>query len=171
MRFSPKKDLLTDSAICEAPMDLAFKNKMKKGIGIMEVLVAIAVLGFLYLAVNNLQSGNRETLLRIRGRDGAVEVAQQVIDSLSRVGLTSLQDTVKIEDIPRTWRGQPGLISHDMTVLYDAVIAVSPDSAFTATDSSEYDKVSHVYAKRIDVTVSWPFKSSTQSIQISRIIR
>ncbi len=152
-------------------MAQAVKDKGKSGIGIMEVLVAIAVLGFLYVAVNNLQSGNRETLLRIRGRDGAVEVAQQVIDSMSRVGLSSLQDTVKIEDIPRTWKGQPGLITHDMTVLYDAVVAVSPDSLYTAKDSTLYDEVSHVYAKKIDVTVSWPFKNSTQSIHISRVIR
>lgn len=144
----------------------------KKGIGIMEVLVAIAVLGFLLVAVNNLQSGNRETLLRIRGRDGAVEVAQQVIDSLGRTGLASLKsDTVRFDDLSRTWRGQPGVVPHDMTVRYSAFAVVSPDSVFTASDSSDYDKVSHVFAKRIDVTVSWPFKNSTQSISISRIIR
>lgn len=144
----------------------------KDGFGIMEVLVAIAVLGFLYVALNNLQSGNRETLLRIRGRDGAVEVAQEVIDSLSRTGLASLKsDTVQFDDISRTWKGQPGIVEHDMTVNYSAMVVVSHDSVFTASDSSEYDKVSHVFAKRIDVTVSWPFKSSTQSISISRIIR
>ena len=54
----------------------------KRGFGIVEVLVAAAVLGFLYMAVLNLQSGNRDALLRIRGRDGATEVAQNIIDSL-----------------------------------------------------------------------------------------
>ena len=53
----------------------------KKGFGIVEVLVSIAVLGFLYAALNHLQTGNRDALLRIRGRDGAIDVAQQVIDS------------------------------------------------------------------------------------------
>ena len=56
-------------------------SKLKRGFGIVEVLVAAAVLGFLYVAVLNLQSGNRESLLRIRGRDGATEVAQNIIDS------------------------------------------------------------------------------------------
>ena len=51
----------------------------KRGIGIMEVMVAALVLGLLYAAVSNLQKGNREALLRIRGRDGATEVAQNVI--------------------------------------------------------------------------------------------
>lgn len=150
-----------------------WKRNGKKGIGIMEVLVSIVVLGFLYVAVLNLQSGNRDTLLRIRGRDGAIEVAQQVIDSLGRVGLASLGDdtTITISDIRRTWRGQPGAIAHDMTVSYNAVVAISPDSSFRASVLSNYDTVSHVYAKRLDVTVSWPFKNSTPSISISRIVR
>ena len=145
----------------------------KKGFGIMEVLVAIAVLGFLYVAVNNLQSGNRDTLLRIRGRDGAVEVAQQVIDSLSRVGISTLskKDTISIPQISRTWKGQPGVVQHDMTVNYSAQVVLSPDSTFKSKSASAYDTVSHVFAKRLDVTVSWPFKSSTQSISVSRIVR
>jgi prepilin-type N-terminal cleavage/methylation domain-containing protein len=145
----------------------------KKGFGIMEVLVAIAVLGFLYVAVNNLQSGNRDTLLRIRGRDGAVEVAQQVIDSLSRVGIATLskKDTISIPQISRTWKGQPGVVQHDMTVNYSAQVVLSPDSTFKSKSASAYDTVSHVFAKRLDVTVSWPFKSSTQSISVSRIVR
>lgn len=145
----------------------------KDGFGIMEVLVAIAVLGFLYIAVNNLQSGNRDTLLRIRGRDGAVEVAEQVIDSLSRVGISSLSsyDTISIPEISRTWKGQPGMVQHDMTVNYSAQVILSPDSTFKAKSASAYDTVSHVFAKRLDVTVSWPFKNSTQSVSVSRIVR
>ena len=48
--------------------------KNKKGFGIVEILVAAAVLGFMYMAVLNLQGGNHDALLRIRGRDGAIEV-------------------------------------------------------------------------------------------------
>lgn len=144
----------------------------KKGFGIVEVLVSIAVLGFLYAALNHLQTGNRDALLRIRGRDGAIEVAQQVIDSLNNMGLALLrEDTIRFEGISRTWRGQPGLISHDMTVEYSALVLASPDSSFLASDSSDYENVSHVYAKRVLITVSWPFKNSLQSIQLSRIIR
>jgi prepilin-type N-terminal cleavage/methylation domain-containing protein len=156
-----------------ALMKHSLLKNAKKGFGIMEVLVAIAVLGFLYVAVNNLQSGNRDTLLRIRGRDGAVEVAQQVIDSLSRVGIATLskKDTISIPQISRTWKGQPGVVQHDMTVNYSAQVVLSPDSTFKSKSASAYDTVSHVFAKRLDVTVSWPFKSSTQSISVSRIVR
>lgn len=157
----------------DALMKHSLLKNAKKGFGIMEVLVAIAVLGFLYVAVNNLQSGNRDTLLRIRGRDGAVEVAQQVIDSLSRVGIATLskKDTISIPQISRTWKGQPGVVQHDMTVNYSAQVVLSPDSTFKSKSASAYDTVSHVFAKRLDVTVSWPFKSSTQSISVSRIVR
>ena len=64
--------------------------KNKSGFGIVEVLVSAVVLGFLLTALLNLQGSNRDTLLRLRGRDGAVEVAQSIIDSLNRSGLTSL---------------------------------------------------------------------------------
>ena len=42
------------------------KTRFKRGFGIVEVLIAAAVLGFLYTALLNLQSGNRDALLRIR---------------------------------------------------------------------------------------------------------
>ena len=64
-----------------------FKNKRK--FGIVVSLVVVALLGFSYMAMRNL-GGNGDALLRIRGRDGAVEVAQQVLDSLKSVGVESI---------------------------------------------------------------------------------
>ena len=64
----------------------------KRGIGITEVLAAAAVLGILYVAVLNLLGSNHEALLRIRARDGAIDVAQQIMDSLSVVGVVNLSD-------------------------------------------------------------------------------
>lgn len=164
------------------------KQQAKRGVGIVEVLIAAAVLGFLYMAVLNLQSGNRDALLRIRGRDGATEVAQNIIDSLGALGLASLSDAkigtdesgnlnpIIINDIERKWLGQPGAVnsSNTMTVLYDAEVTVSPDAEYMAKSSSLLlgtDSSEHVYAKRLDVKVSWQFKSSTQSITVSGVIR
>ena len=155
---------------------------LKRGFGIVEVLVAAAVLGFLYVAVLNLQGGNRDALLRIRGRDGATEVAQNIIDSLNSVGLASLSDEklvnaegeltpIEIKGIKRTWKAQPGAIQYDMTVTYDATVIVSRDSLYTAKSGSQYDSASHMFAKRLDVKVSWPFKNSIQSINVSGVIR
>lgn len=146
----------------------------KKGFGIMEILVATAVLGFLLVALNILQGGNRDSLLRIRARDGANMVAQELIDSLATLGMASVPAT---KGIPmtfqkvRTWKGTPGLISHTMTVHYDVTVDVSDDSTYRSTERSDYNSFQHVYAKRLEVKVSWPFKSSTQSISMSGVIR
>ncbi|MEE3339688.1 MAG: type II secretion system protein [Hallerella sp.] len=150
-----------------------FAKAAKKGFGIIEVLIAIAALGFLYMALNHLQTGNRDTLLRIRGRDGAIEVAQQVMDSLSSVGISSLTSgsTITIDTITRTWKGKPGSDQYEMQVKYSTKVEVGPDSLFTRKDTTAYDTTSHVYAKRLDVTVSWKFKDTDQSISVSRIIQ
>jgi hypothetical protein len=168
--------------VCEHKKGLCAKS----GFGIVEVLIAAAVLGFLYMAVLNLQGGNRDALLRIRGRDGATEVAQNLIDSLGALGLASLSDDklakdgdgnikpIEVKNIERVWKGQPGAIEHDMKVVYDAEVVVSRDEEYMAKTSSmllNTDSIKHVYAKRLDVKVSWKFKSSTQSITVSGVIR
>lgn len=159
----------------------------KRGFGIVEVLIAAAVLGFLYMAVLNLQGSNREALLRIRGRDGATEVAQNLIDSLSALGIANLADknlpktaegttnyVIPIDTVTRSWLGQPGAVTNTMTVKYWAEVTVSPDANYIAKTSSKLlgeDSVEHVYAKRLDVKVYWKFKSTTQSITVSGVIR
>lgn len=168
------------------------KLRSKRGIGIIEVMVAALVLGILYAAVSNLQKGNRDALLRIRGRDGATEVAQNVIDSLGALGLARFSDEVLPKDaegnitpldtikITKTWLGQPGIVQNNMSVTYNVVVMVSPDNEYEsgatsqllqAEASSSSGVSSHIYAKRLDVTVSWPFKNSTQSISVSGVIR
>lgn len=185
---------------------MVFKNK--RGIGIIEVMVAALVLGILYAAVSNLQKGNRDALLRIRGRDGATEVAQNIIDKLGSMGLTRFTDnnlkqddegtfwlkkftdsewstwgegetnepdTVKID---RTWMGQPGLVENTMTVKYKAIVKFSGDADedYYASATTQYlqatsSSSTHIFAKRLEVIVSWPFKNSTQSISVSGVIR
>ncbi len=151
------------------------KLKGRDGFGIMEVLVAALVLGFLYMAVMHMQTGNHEALLRIRGRDGAVEVAQQVLDSLKTVGVAAIpssdtKDTVidNLGTVNKSWDRQMGGQS---SITYIPVITVSKTNEYKATTVSEYEPVSHVYAKQVNVSVSWQFKGSRQSINVSGVIR
>ena len=64
-----------------------------------------------------------------------------------------------------------------MTVDYRAEVTVSPDAEYMANTGSmllsamSSSSYSHVYAKRLDVKVSWQFKNSTQSITVSGVIR
>ena len=164
---------------CKKLFGIANLQKYKRGFGITEVLVAAAVLGFMYMAIMNMHGGNHDALLRIRGRDGATEVAQNLIDSLGALGLARFNDAnitnpIIIDSIERTWAGQPGAVTNTIRVYYNAEIRVSSDAEFTSKNSSMLlgdAGVSHVYAKRLDVKVSWQFKNSTQSITVSGVIR
>jgi len=112
--------------------------------------------------------------LRIRGRDGAVEVAQQVLDSLKSVGIASIPSkslvdtTFEVQDIDRKWaRG----LGDSATVTYSSEVTVSATQNYTSNNSSQYETINHVYAKQVKVKVSWNFKGSTQSIEVSSVIR
>jgi len=148
--------------------------KNKKGFGIVEILVAAAVLGFMYMAVLNLQGGNHDALLRIRGRDGAVEVAQQVLDSLKSVGIASIPSkansdtTFEVDAINRKWaRG----LGDSATVTYTPEVTVAATSNYTSQNTSQFETLQHVYAKQVKVKVYWDFKGSTQSIEVSSVVR
>ena len=150
--------------------------KNKKGFGIVEILVAAAVLGFMYMAILNMQGGNHDALLRIRGRDGAVDVAQQVLDSLKAVGVASIpasadpshDTTFQVNNINRKWaRG----LGDSATVTYTPEVTVSATQNYTSLDSSQFETIHHIYAKQVKVKVSWNFKGSTQSIEVSSVIR
>ena len=148
--------------------------KNKKGFGIVEILVAAAVLGFMYMAILNMQGGNRDALLRIRGRDGAVEVAQQVLDSLKSVGIASIpsnENTATTFDVPDIERKWARSIGDSATVTYSPQVTVEPTASYTAQNVSQFETIRHVYAKQVKVKVSWNFKGSTQSIEVSSVIR
>ena len=158
------------------------RQSRKRGFGIMEVMVAALVLGLLYAAVCQLQKGNREALLRIRGRDGATEIAQNVIDDLSARGLASLTDAnlthnedgtwgLPSQVVTREWQGQPGTVSHTISIDYTVNVTVSGDNEYRANSTSLLSNGSHVYAKRVDVEVNWLYKGSNQSITVSGVIR
>ena len=156
-------------------MEKLLKNK--KGFGITEVLISALVLGFLYLALLHMQVGNREALLRIRGRDGAIEVAQQVLDSLNRIGIESIPSaptsttSFELEKIYRSWERGTKVGGGKSTIEYTPTVTVSPTNDYLATSESNYETVTHVYAKQVNVQVSWKFKGSTQSINVSSVIR
>ena len=171
--------------------------KSKRGVGIVEALVASAVLGVLLVALLNYQSNNRDVLLRIRGRDGAVSVAHNVMDSLNAVGLASVDtagkercvnadgftkppvscgnDAMKINR-QMEWLGTPGIVEHTMRVNYRVCVCIESDG-YVINETSDYKPTTeyagevHEYAKRLDVAVQWRFKSTVQSITMTGVIR
>lgn len=147
----------------------------KAGIGIAEILVAAAVLGFLLVALNNLQMSNRESVIRTRSRDAAVEIAQEVLDSLSAVGVAALHgddNTNVITLVKRKeWKHTPGLVETTSSMDYTVKVQVSPKEDFQNKEVSMFDTTRHVYARRLDVNVSWKFKGTPTSINVTGIVR
>jgi len=139
---------------------------MKRGFGILEVLVAAVVLGFLIVGLTQLQKGNREAVLRIRSRDAAQIIAQDFLDSLSKVGISSIPNTITGTKDYR-WEGQVGIAP----VTYTIEANITSVGSGKPEDSSNLKANNLVTAKNIDLKVSWPFKSSTQNISVSRIIK
>jgi Tfp pilus assembly protein PilV len=148
----------------------------KKGFGLMEVMAAAVVLGFLIVGLTRLQMGNREATLRIRTRDAAQIVAQQFIDSLSSVGINSIESSIIDPPIEVEYRWHSKKASDTITskVIYTITGKISDMDS-----SSEESKLSmdtkHVMAKEVNLTVSWqPFQDKsrgTQNITLSRIIK
>lgn len=149
----------------------------KQGFGLMEVVIAAVVLGFMLIGLNTLQKGNREGILRVRARDAANSIAQSTIDSLSALGsaMVKVPDTYILNPSPfRFFDGGAGEVKIDYTVVVNvtntSIQAVDNSTAYTR-DNSVNLMLDEKLAKNIDVTVSWKFKNSDQSINVSTVIR
>jgi prepilin-type N-terminal cleavage/methylation domain-containing protein len=145
----------------------------KKGFGLLEVMAAAVVLGFLIVGLTRLQSGNREAALRIRTRDAAQIVAQQFLDSLSSIGINSITVGTPLQSSKDyKWEGnqkntgESGITSQ---VTYTIIADITNEG--TSDEKSNFKTETHTMAKKVNLTVSWPFKGSTQSISLSRIIK
>lgn len=152
---------------------------MKKGFGIIEVLVAAVVLGFLIVGLNELQKGNRESVIRIRARDVAQNIAAEVIDSLRRAGLNTVET---INDPLEKERIFKGAGVGDVPIKYYITVEVEEDEIYksnehtaltraTVSNPSVSDRLAYDFAKKLNVNVEWEFKKSTQSIQVSEVIK
>jgi len=163
---------------------------MKKGFGLLEVLVAAVVLGFMILGLNTLQKGNRDALLRVRARDAASFVAQHVLDSLGAVGLNSIvaeeqakcnnQKLVICEpEYKYNFEGKPQLdknaegIKAEVKYRVEVALLNNNSEQMQIIDKTNFKTTpdTTTYAKSLEATVSWDFKQSTQSIKIAKVVR
>jgi prepilin-type N-terminal cleavage/methylation domain-containing protein len=162
----------------------ACKFRFNQGFGLLEVLIAAVVLGFLLIGLNTLQKGNRESILRVRARDAASAIAQDVIDSISALGSASAKaragvcpaaSNANTDDLCR-WREFKGDAGNVEIAYVVNVNVKEPTPEQKAIAETEYSKatgmaVTHQFAKQIDVTVGWKFKNAPQSISVSSVIR
>jgi len=157
---------------------------MKKGFGLLEVLVAAVVLGFFIVGLNNLQKGNREVILRVRARDAANFIAQHVLDSLGSLGINSIQQETKggcgnkhlvycEPTYTYYFEGKPQLNKNSAGIKtkIDYKVEVVLGAEQQARDSTNFNTLTNIYAKSLEATVEWKFKGSPQSIQMAKVVR
>jgi len=143
---------------------------VKKGFGLLEVMISAVVLGFLLVGLNLLQKGNREAVIRIRTRDAAQIIAQNFMDSLSRLGIESIK-TGGPATVDKEWEGNGGKIIDKRT--YTITWDVENINSIESSDYARYSGVDtlNVSAKRVNLTVRWPFKNNNLEIKEERIIK
>jgi len=142
---------------------------MKKGFGLLEILVAAVVLGFLVIGLNSLQKGNRESVLRVRARDAANSVAQRVLDSIGSVGINSIKAKAEANC------GGKFLVYCEPNYEYsfgNYIVEVELlNEERKSVDATYYADIQYDYAKSLEATISWKFKQSTQSIKMAKVVR
>lgn len=175
--------------------------KYKKGFGLIEVLVASLVLGFLIVGLNLLQKGNRESLLRVRARDAATNVAQHILDSIAAAGLKSIDftqdDGDKCSDFPVTEsKGNDSLIYRNLYIYkfegkpqldksidgiktetkYCVEVFILKETIKENKDTSLFTTKQNIneantYSQSLEAKVSWLFKGSPQSVTIAKVVK
>jgi len=157
---------------------------MKKGFGLLEVIIAAVVLGFLIVGLNKLQLGNREGVLRIRARDAASFVAQHVLDSLGSLGINSIQENDEAKgacesDKPLVYcqlrytydfQGNSGGISAPIDYKVEVELLSGTEKQLVEKTSFEQLPTA-IYAKSLEAKVEWRFKGSPQSIKVAKVVR
>jgi len=150
---------------------------MKKGFGLLEVLAAAVVLGFLLVGLNTLQLGNREAILRIRARDAASDIAQEVIDSIrgsASVAFGERNCEEGDEDLCRSRTFKNATVDYKIKVKIDTTAAQRSEietTGYARNDNPDRVKVEYQFAKQIDVTVKWLHRNTPQSINVSAVVR
>jgi prepilin-type N-terminal cleavage/methylation domain-containing protein len=172
---------------CKLSFLASGKFRFNQGFGLLEVLIASVVLGFLIVGLNTLQKGNREAILRIRARDAANFVAQRVLDSLGSLGIYSLKALPECGDnivfceneYKYYFEGKPQLdkspnsggIKAEIDYKVQVELFDDPDEQFTQKFEDNFATITNTYAKSLEATVSWEFKNAEQSIKVAKVVR
>jgi prepilin-type N-terminal cleavage/methylation domain-containing protein len=153
----------------------------KKGFGLLEVMAAAVVLGFLIVGLTQLQKGNRESILRVRARDAANFIAQHVLDSISAGGVKSLDKSclmtppVVYEDNDYKYIFE-GKNTGKIETKYKVKVSCIPNMYVASEDVSDYilsqgKNGKDTISRSIEAEVSWLHKQSTQSIRMAKVVR
>ena len=166
----------------------------KSGFGLMEVLAAAVVLGFLIVGLTQLQKGNREAILRVRARDAANFVAQHVLDSIAAIGMKAITENTANCDNPPDhlvycdtnyvyyFEGKPQVdkktdgIKTKTKYNVEVSILESGETIKTSRDTTYYTTAinkneTDIISRSLEATVSWKHRGALQSIKMAKVVR
>jgi prepilin-type N-terminal cleavage/methylation domain-containing protein len=170
----------------------------KKGFGLIEVMIAAVVLGFLIVGLTRLQMGNRETILRVRDRDAANFIAQHVLDSISAGGMKALENKCDNNssdfivykskgDAPDDYNYEYKFEGKNTNVIKkyykvevscvkdkdDKAIASKAEYTTNLTKANDPNAGEEMISRSLEAKVSWKHgnSSSPQSITIARVVK
>lgn len=94
--------------------------KSQAGVGLIEALVSMIVLGFMVTVLVKYQSDNRAAMLHTKHRTEAVQIANDILDSLQNVGLSQITNGDKLigvvnktSTVGKEFRVESNITNHD----------------------------------------------------------
>ena len=148
-------------------MDCEVKTlKSKQGFGIMEIVASMVILAFMFLAVMQMHYVNRVAVIRIQNRNEATQIAKQVADSLSALGIASVGP---ISNLVVTGSSRAVSINTSDTPSYRVNVTV--DTIFATEQGGTGYSFDHQISKRINVTVTWDYTTAApHSISYATVV-
>jgi prepilin-type N-terminal cleavage/methylation domain-containing protein len=152
----------------------------KNGFGLIEVMAAAVVLGFLIVGLTRLQMGNRETILRVRDRDAANFIAQHVLDSISAGGMKSLEKSCEdnnnsvydTEDYKYEYKFEGKNTGESIKKYKVEVSCIEDQKAVREVDyTTSFQVNKDIVSRSIEAKVYWQHRGSEQSIKMARVVR
>jgi prepilin-type N-terminal cleavage/methylation domain-containing protein len=150
----------------------------KKGFGLIEVMIAAVVLGFLIVGLTQLQMGNRETILRVRDRDAANFIAQHVLDSISAGGMKALEKSCEnnndvvydTKDYEYEYKFE-GNNTGETTKKYWVKVSCVENTNKEVDYSTKFEDNKDIISSSLEAKVSWKHRDSEQAIIIARVVK
>ncbi len=132
-------------------------NSNQKGIGLIEVLMAMFILAIAFSSIHIMQVNNQRSLNYLEMRDFARVSALQVIDELHLLGALSINDSLRIVTDTLYTTGSGATIVKSTTVSWSV----------TVTDSIN----GRVSNKNILVISTWKGKSRNHQISFPIVVK
>ena len=143
--------------------------KLKLGFGLLEIVVSMIVLALVSTSIMMLHYGNRMASLRIQMRNEATEIGQNILDSMSAHALSKLTPIVNLQVQGNERHLGTGAKTKRIYTVNASIVPHTVNQAVTIDGVSYGHEVNT--RSEIVVKVSFPVANSTQSVELSTVVK